>query len=215
MSCCVSKVIRNKENQITKIVVAADRCASNTLEQGTIAHSKVFVPNDANGIIIGLCGSIRELNILEAAELVDIREESPYNRRWVIDVLVPRIINALTESGAVGVDATNRLEMLSMLLVATNKGIFTIQQDFSVIEYAQEFLAIGAGADVAKGILMSAEMLGVEEMVDTAELLTTALECVEETTVGVRAPFDVFTWEDEEEEENNGEENETKTTQDA
>lgn len=185
MSCVVA--IQNNE----KVVIMADSCLTNyiTAKEGKI--KKIFQLNPET--VVGVCGSVRDLNLIETYLSADYSKG--YTKKRILVELIPKIQDILSQGGSISINEAQVAEIQSTILIASTKGLFVIQGDFGVVEYSKNYLSIGAGSDIAETVLSTIELLEEQEMVKKLSLkdkATLALTEVSKITVGVAPPFNII-----------------------
>jgi hypothetical protein len=101
-------------------------------------------------------------------------------------LFVDAMREALKRSGALHVMNGTEEFAGSEILVGYRRRLFDIDQDFLVMELADDFCAIGGGAEVAQGALH------VSAAVPPRKRLLAAMSASERFNAGVRRPFTVL-----------------------
>ena len=109
-------------------------------------------------------------------------EEDVYEH--LIRIVIPDLIAAF-KAANYGPTKDGEMSGGEFILGYQNR-LFVVQSDFSVLEYSQDFIAVGSGAHIALGALFATH--GRPEMTP-ADRLTTALEAAASMNGYVRGPF--------------------------
>lgn len=150
-----------------------------TTESGTKVTSldkKVF---EKNNILFGYCGDLRY------GQLVKHRFSPPSPSRnkdlesFIHTKFVPELQKFFVDAGH------PKLEEDSFeLMVGIHRSIFTIGEDFSVVESPSRFHAIGSGADFALGV-----MYATKNLTSDVQRITQALDAASFFCQTVSKPF--------------------------
>lgn len=126
--------------------IAADSCASDSVNHSIVKNQKVFHPVGRTDVLIGFAGSFRLANLLQYIPDIFPSEDElstdEIDMAYLINEFTP-IINALTE------DFDD--DELWELLIAVGDRIYRMQMDLSIIEPSDNSDAIGIGGPVALG----------------------------------------------------------------
>jgi 20S proteasome alpha/beta subunit len=151
----MSLVIAIKDKD--RIVLGADKQAS---AGGSKDHTntKIWKVDELPGAIMGSVGSARASQIIQYSHIVDKNLiQKDLDTDYIICVLAPAIAATLKHNGIV-IDPVVKEETCPMLpnafIFAYKERAWMIWNDLSVSEL-EEYLAIGSGADVAKGALFA------------------------------------------------------------
>jgi ATP-dependent protease HslVU (ClpYQ) peptidase subunit len=172
-----------------KIHFGADTAATNgwSLAQAEMRGHKVF----CNGIYaFGGCGSIRLLQLLEHA--LEVGEPDWDNLEGYMATEFANLVRHCLRSGGF-LKRENHVETFSdpgCFMVGVGEHLFVMYEDFSVIERAEPYEAIGSGEDIALGSLYSTAGLEIEPQ----RRVEMALEAAARFNAGVRAPFNFITY---------------------
>ena len=183
----MSLVIAIKDKN--RIVLGADKQTSVGNNKDHLA-TKIWEVADLPGALMGSVGSVRASQILQYSELIDKNSlgEIP-TFEFVVRSLVP-IIHATLEANGVrcaipGEDEGVSVMMPNCILFAYKDRAWMIWHDFSVTEI-EDYLAIGSGSDIAKGVLFAT----VDK--NPFERIVTAIDAAAETTVYVDDGIDIL-----------------------
>lgn len=147
----MSLVIAIKDKN--RIVLGADK-------QGSFGDSKehtftkLWEVPDLDGAIMGGVGTARASQVLQFAHIIDKNyiSNNGLTTDYIVTVIVPNIVDALTENGVVCKDDNGGTLIPNNFIFAYEDKARMIFSDLSVSEI-EDTLAIGSGQDVAKGVL--------------------------------------------------------------
>lgn len=183
MTCIVG--FTDKKTNTTWL--GGDSMGSNGYTQSLQEGHKVFHNNTINSIIIGACGSFRQIDLLECdTQLfpeIDAYKKPEIDRKYMITTFIPNVIH-LFQSQIITEKDTERG---GSFLVGTPNKLFEIQQDYSVLEPTDGYCAIGCGEVAALGSLYAT--VKTCKMFTPKEHIICALEAAEKNCVGVHRPF--------------------------
>jgi len=126
--------------------MASDSCASQGDHEKTVKNKKVF---NANGILMGFCGSWRCINIVQNSLITDDfnLELSVHNFSFK---LANRLKDLMEDFNAAS-KTDDVLEMDCEVLLVYGDNVVKIGHDFSYIILKDTYAAIGSGSDHAEG----------------------------------------------------------------
>lgn len=142
----------------------------------TLLDKKVFIKNN---ILFGFCGDLR------FGQLVKHRFNPPSPGRnkdiqsFIHTKLVPDLQRFFVDSGYLKIDR-DAFE----LMIGTHRSIFTIADDFAVIESPSRYQAIGSGAEYALGVMYATKGVSSPQ-----QRITLALEAASNFSQTVAKPF--------------------------
>ena len=187
----MSLVIAIKDKN--RIVLGADKQTSIGNNKDHLA-TKIWEVSDLPGALMGSVGSVRVSQILQYSELIDKNSlgEMP-TFEFIVRSLVP-IIRATLEGNGVRCSFPESEDSVSVmmpnsLLFAYKDRAWMIWHDFSVSEI-YDYLAIGSGSDIAKGVLFAT----TEK--NPFERIVTAIDAAAENTVYVDDGIDLLVTEE-------------------
>lgn len=126
--------------------IAADSCASDSINHSIVKNAKVFHPVGRRDILLGCAGTFRLPNLLQYIPGIFPPENElatdDINMSYLINEFTP-VIRALTED----FEDDDYWE----LLIAVGDRIYRMQMDLSIIEPADDCDAIGVGGSVSLG----------------------------------------------------------------
>ena len=183
----MSLVIAIKDKN--RIVLGADKQTSVGNNKYHLA-TKIWEVADLPGALMGSVGSVRASQILQYSELIDKNSlgEIP-TFEFIVRSLVP-IIRATLDANGVRCAIPSEDEGVSVMmpnciLFAYKDRAWMIWHDFSVTEI-EDYLAIGSGSDIAKGVLFATADK------NPFERIVTAIDAAAETTVYVDDGIDIL-----------------------
>ena len=183
----MSLVIAIKDKN--RIVLGADKQTSIGNNKDHLA-TKIWEVSDLPGALMGSVGSVRASQILQYSELIDKNSlgEIP-TFEFIVRSLVP-IIHATLDANGVRCAIPSEDEGVSVMmpnciLFAYKDRAWMIWHDFSVTEI-EDYLAIGSGSDIAKGVLFATADK------NPFERIVTAIDAAAETTVYVDDGIDIL-----------------------
>lgn len=183
----MSLVIAIKDKN--RIVLGADKQTSVGNNKDHLA-TKIWEVADLPGALMGSVGSVRASQILQYSELIDKNSlgEIP-TFEFIVRSLVP-IIHATLDANGVRCAIPSEDEGVSVMmpnciLFAYKDRAWMIWHDFSVTEI-EDYLAIGSGSDIAKGVLFATADK------NPFERIVTAIDAAAETTVYVDDGIDIL-----------------------
>lgn len=164
------------------VVMGADACSASNINRNTATTPKVF---EREGLLIGGCGSWRELNLLRHKLEVPLPLPEPEDAEaYMVQRLVPAILECL-EGGSAAKKSNSVAELAGSYLVAIGERIFMILSDLSVVEHVDDFLAAGSGEDFALGALFATQGRSARSRVQKA------LEAASYLSPSVDGPFTI------------------------
>ena len=181
----MSLVIAIKDKD--RIVLGADKQAS---AGGTKDHTNIKIWNveELPGALMGGVGSARASQIIQYSSIIDknlLGKE--LDTDFIVRVLVPLIAVNLKANG-INVDASKEANcdlMPNAFIFAYKDRAWTIWHDFSVSEI-DNYLAIGSGSDVARGVLYATQDK------NPFERIVTGIEAAAESTLYVDNGIDLL-----------------------
>lgn len=165
-----------------KVWVGGDRVMST--DDGEIRQlktAKVFRVGEA---VIGAAGYFRMLQLMQHGFTLP---DNPQNEGigYMVNTFVPALRKYLVDRNYMKAD-TDDIE--DTLVVAYRGEVYEIAGRFAVLEYPEDYLAIGSGAPYALGA-----MYAMEYEMDAMVVIETALEAAEKFNQYVGIPFDILT----------------------
>lgn len=181
----MSLVVAIKDKE--RIVLGADKQASTG---GSKDHTctKIWKLEELPGAIMGGVGSARASQIIQYSQIIDknlLNKE--INTDFIVRVLAPTLAAGLKANGIV-VDASDGAKcdmMPNAFIFAYKDKAWSIWHDLSVSEIG-EYIAIGSGTDVARGVLYATPEK------DPFNRIVTSIEAAAESTLYVDNGIDLL-----------------------
>ncbi len=169
--------------------IAADSCASNSIDRSIVKNCKVFNPVGRRDVLIGCAGTFRLPNLLQYVPGIFPAEDElatdDINLSYLINEFTP-VVQSLTDD--FGDDDAWEL------LIAVKDHIYRMQMDLSIIEPADNVDSIGIGGSVALGAMKVLNELAPYMPVE--QRLKHALQVACSSIQGCAPPFTVRQVED-------------------
>jgi len=169
--------------------IAADSCASNSIDRSIVKNCKVFNPVGRCDVLIGCAGTFRLPNLLQYVPGIFPAEDElatdDINLSYLINEFTP-VVQSLTDD--FGDDDAWEL------LIAVKDHIYRMQMDLSIIEPADNVDSIGIGGSVALGAMKVLNELAPYMPVE--QRLKHALQVACSSIQGCAPPFTVRVVED-------------------
>ena len=144
-----------------RVILGADTLESSAeLCETAYNMHKIFRSPINQDIVIGTCGSVRNIDTLQYnTELFANVEASAIDRKYIITKVIPKLkeivdrdINAYAESkGGIG------------MLIGVQDRLYEIQTDYAVLE-KREYSAIGSGALLSYGSLFTTSQMSMTDV---------------------------------------------------
>lgn len=149
MTCIVGYI--DKE----KIYMGCDSAGTSWCTQRELAKPKVMIKNSDNiNFIIGVCGSIRLLNIIEYRFVIpEFRYEKSNIDTYINTTFIDSLKQCLLANG--NCQSTDSVQSMpdGSFLVGINGRLFEIQSNFAVVENNEKNSVVGSGREYAYGSL--------------------------------------------------------------
>lgn len=157
----------------SRVCIAGDRMASNNYLKGDVSHPKVFKNGD---FIIGYTGSFRFGEILQYDFKPPHRSKDiSSDREYMVSSFIPALRKSLEDGKYSKNDADGKS---GVAIIGYNGELYTLQEDWSIIQYSSNIHTIGAGAEYAAGamsVLIGLEMMPEDKIKRAIEI--TAQHC--------------------------------------
>lgn len=139
-----------------KVIMGCDSQVTGYYTKHTLTNKnnfKIFKPTKNNDVLIGLCGSLRDLNLLYCIEEY-IEELANYKDivdfKYMVTKVIPKIFEILKD---VLIEDKDKIKyMNSELLFAYKNQLYKIGQYGDIIQ-VDDFCAIGSGNELVEGYL--------------------------------------------------------------
>lgn len=152
-------VVALKDEETRRIYMAADSIGmcTDTYEKYIIKDPKIFYKNDKNGhrMLFGYSGSFRVGQVLKSElKIPTVLNTHPMD--YLIKKLIPNMQDIL-ESHKVSInEETPNSETLSLLITIKDR-IFSIENNWSIIESTENYASVGIAGKFAMGYLYATE----------------------------------------------------------
>lgn len=178
MTCIVGVVHK------TGVYLGGDSAGVGDVEDASLsitAHPKVFV----NGkFIMGFTSSFRMGQLLQYVFKPPSKRSGMNDMEYMVSVFIPSLRKCFEKSGFGRIEE-GRDNSGGTFLVGFNGKLYTIYEDFQVMEKLSSFVACGCGDDLALGAMHATE--GMEP----TKRLMIALEAAAKFSAGVAPPFHI------------------------
>lgn len=169
-----------------KVWFGADSFSSSSFYGINTTINKVFKSKGCDRLMIGICGSHRQADILEFNELidkVDVLENKNIDRGYMVTKVVPKVSSLFKAGGCEGVDSGEVYG--GTFLFAVNDDLFKMQSDYSIITSKNDYMCIGSGMYHADGSMETTKDMDMSPQ----DRIRLALESTEHHQLNVRRPF--------------------------
>lgn len=183
MTCIVGFV--DKKNEC--VWIGGDSLGSNGYTQAVQAQPKVFRHDIFEDVIMGSTSTFRHIDLLKYSDNLlpelDYYKKTDIDHKYMVKTFIPNLImlfqngiqhEAITDKGA-------------NFLIGVKDKLFEIQGDFSVLEPASGFSAVGCGEVAAIGSLITTTTNFSD--INPVDHVKFALEAAEKACCGVQRPF--------------------------
>ena len=181
MTCIIGYI--DKKNDC--VWIGGDSLGSNGRTKTVYSQPKVFRNEIVSQVIMGSTCTFRHIDLLKYSKdlfnKIDKYEIPEIDHKYMVTKFVPKIIT-LFQDGIIDEDEKNRG---ANFIIGANNKLYEIQCDYSVMEPQSGYCAVGCGADVAMGSLITTENIDME----VSEKIYKALEASEKYSCGVERPF--------------------------
>ena len=193
MTCIVSFL--DRENGVGYI--GGDSFGSTSFSGHVYKNRKVFKSKDTSNVVMGYTSSFRMGDLLEYTsglfDKVDVLENKTIDREYLVTKFIPKVSNVFYQNKF---ETNNNGEANGGFFILTTKdGIYTIQNDYSVMESSTDYASVGSGSYFALGSLYATKDNKDLSPVDKIKL---ALESAEFNQINVRRPFYIINTENDE-----------------
>lgn len=147
--------------------------------QGIFKTPKVFY---VANMLIGNCGSYRTADLLRQVEPPERLSSVTDDYYYLVRYLLPIVKGWFKDNGHSQI-VNNTETFGGNFLIGYRGNIYEVQQDYSILQSADEYLAVGSGESIALGALYATRGQPPEERIRTA------LEAAARYNAAVRPPF--------------------------
>jgi ATP-dependent protease HslVU (ClpYQ) peptidase subunit len=190
MTCIIGMI--DKENDCAWI--GGDSLGSNWTTKAINLQPKVFRNSIFKNVVMGSTTTFRHIDLLKYSDTlfpeIDFYKKEEFNHKYMVTKFIPNLIKLFSE----GIKSENDKDKGANLIICAGNHVFEVQDDYSVLEPALGFAAVGCGEYFAKGSLYSTRMLDISPK----ERIAIALEAAEQCGCGVQRPFTILNTKDEE-----------------
>lgn len=152
-----------------RVVLGSDRQAS-TGAGKSHDNTKIWTYDGLEGALFGAVGSMRAAQVVQYNSIIDLNDINNFglSTRYVVNSLVPHIVKVLQEAG-ISCQTPEQPDIMlpSAFLFAYDNSAWMIWNDLSVSEIT-EYLVIGSGEDIAKGVLSATKDKNPFDRISTA-----------------------------------------------
>ena len=185
MTCIIGFV--DKANDC--VWMGADSLGSNGHIKSVNTQPKVFHHDVFKNVVMGSTTTFRHIDLLKYSENLfpelDFYKAKEIDHKYMVKTFIPNLIN-LFQNNIPHEAATDR--GANFLLGAKNQ-LFEIQSDYSVLVPKHGFAAVGCGADVAMGSLITTTKNFNFDNIKPADHILYALRASADYCCGVAGPF--------------------------
>lgn len=185
MTCVVGFVDKKDES----VWIGADTFCSTSFYGQNRNINKVFKSKDCGKVLIGICGSCRQADLLEFNPIVnkiDVYENKDINREYIVTKVAPTISNLFSVNKC---EYTSNNEAFGgNFLFGIGDKLYQMQSDYSILETQDSYMCIGSGAYHADGAMCALKDIELTPV----ERITKALEAAEHHQINVRRPFTIM-----------------------
>ena len=176
MTCIVGLVNGNT------VWIGGDSAGTDSnLQRIIIRDPKVFIKDD---FAFGMCGTPKAIDALRYGVTLPSRPIGSDERGFLVNDVVPTIRAGLQKLDCAGPTQTGEIGFQGGALIGYMGRLYTMQGNFQLIQSAEDFAAIGSGAQLALG-----SMHGSGGEHDPRKRITAALEAAAKSHAGVAPPF--------------------------
>lgn len=167
-----------------KVYLGGDSIAIEDYSAFLVSDSKVFTIGDQ--MIMGFCSSYRIGQLLHYGLKLPPHEKGKSDMEYLVIDFVDAMRNLCRDKGVLKKE--NELEEVDGKFLVGYKGsLYWIDEDFQVGRGRENYVAVGAGQDIALGSLFSTEKL----IADPRERINIALSASAKWSAAVRPPFTI------------------------
>lgn len=164
-----------------KVYIGGDSAATTSYVTQTMTFRKVFRLNDC---LIGYSGSVRMVNLLQYAFKLPEKPEDMNLEHYFVTHFVDALRTTIKDAGN-AVKENEKEASTGYFLIGYQGRLFRISFDYSVMEVAEGFDAIGSGNEVALGAMYATKDMSLIPQ----KRIELALQAASYFSAGVRAPF--------------------------
>lgn len=148
-----------------------------------VSDPKIFQNGEC---LFGYAGSFRLGQILEHAFMAPDRTENQSSKAYLCTNFMDQLKFSFKNAGFLGTDEDNNQEIFDgEFLIGYREEIFVVQEDFSVLQVRDNYLAIGSGQETATAVLYATREIDLSPL----DRLHLALETTDKMIDSVGPPF--------------------------
>jgi hypothetical protein len=192
MTCIVG--ITNGKN----VWMGGDSFGGNDFHMQKVRDPKVFElkvevlgESEHEPMLIGGCGSFRMLNVLEYSLDIPSFDRRLEVRHWMVEFFAEQVRTSFKKKGLLQTHHETEESVYGAFLVGFLGELYTLQQDFAVIAWAEKEHATGAGEEYALGSLYATR----GRIKTPSKRVELALEAAVEFSPCVLPPFTILSTE--------------------
>lgn len=162
----MTAIVGLKEEKTKCIYLGADSLASNGMQRSRIADPKIFKNGE---FIIAYAGSFRSGQILAYKfKPPAIPKNNNKLFSYMVNEFVEELRETLSKSGRIRKEMDQENARPLEFLVAIRGRLFSVQEDFSVLEPMDGYAAAGSGESICIGSLYSTKGLPADKRIKLA-----------------------------------------------
>ena len=183
MTCIVGYL--DKKNDC--VWIGGDSLGSNGYTQAVQAQAKVFRHDIFKDVIMGSTSTFRHIDLLKYSDNLlpelDYYKHTEIDHKYMVKTFIPNLINLFQ----LCIKHENETDKGGNFILGVKNKLFEIQGDYSVLEPASGFTAVGCGEVAALASMVTTTQQFPK--LKPVEHFTYALEAAEKTCCGVQRPF--------------------------
>lgn len=145
---------------------------------------------------IGTVGYLRDCNVMRVLDEIikprDIIRKVDIDEVYVIENIVPKIIEHMHEYKRVSTSGVDVASMASQMLFVTSKRMFEIGSDFSVAESDRDYAVIGCGEEKVRGYMSLVGDTSNRTAIEITNVLVGAIRKACEDDVYINDAYDIY-----------------------
>lgn len=145
---------------------------------------------------IGTVGYLRDCNVMRVLDEIikprDIIRKVDIDEVYVIENIVPKIIEHMHEYKRVSTSGGDVASMASQMLFVTSKRMFEIGSDFSVAESDRDYAVIGCGEEKVRGYMSLVGDTSNKTAIEITNVLVGAIRKACEDDVYINDAYDIY-----------------------
>jgi ATP-dependent protease HslVU (ClpYQ) peptidase subunit len=181
MTCIIG--VLDKENDC--VYIGADSMGSSSWRKAIYKNKKVFKAKDNKNVLMAICGAYKLQNFLSIEEnmVEELKElKNEVNFEHMVKYVSPKIMNLSKTYGCCEIK-DGRSYLCGDLIFAYKNQMYFIQEDGSILEPEDDYIASGSGGEHSMAVL---SQNGNKDIITR---ITEGLESAEKHAIGVQRPF--------------------------